>query len=355
MIHGGEIYDKQIEYDFSVNLNPMPCPETVTKALKDAIYHVDKYPDIDQREFRSAVADSFNRREMRDDRSFAPEMVIGGNGASELLAAAIRMIAPKRVLLPVPSFYGYVHALKMLDECEIVSYELRTGNEFELGTEFADRITDDIDAVILANPNNPTGKCIKRNVLERIIAKCKDTDTALIVDECFYSLSDSVESVSARDYICDYSRLYVADAYTKLFSIPGVRAGYLLSQSQNITELRRFLPEWNMSAFALAAGVACADECTDEFIDASREVIRKERGYLSEELAKLGIKVFSSDSNYLLIYSKYDLYELLLQKGILIRDCSNYEGLEKGFYRVAIKSHGENESLIKALRTIFME
>ena len=64
MIHGGEVYDKKIEYDFSVNLNPMPCPETVTKALKDAISHVDKYPDIDQREFRSAVADSFNRRVM---------------------------------------------------------------------------------------------------------------------------------------------------------------------------------------------------------------------------------------------------------------------------------------------------
>ncbi len=349
MIHGGEIYDKKIEYDFSVNLNPVSCPESVTRATNDAISCVDKYPDMEQREFRRAVADSLRRRAMRDGSSFNQEMVIGGNGASELLAAVVRAINPVKVLLPVPSFYGYIHALKMLDESEIVQYELRAEDDFELGLEFVNSISEGIDAVILASPNNPTGKCIKRNVLESIITKCRETGTALIVDECFYALSDSETSVSAREYIYDYSGLYVVDAYTKLFSIPGVRVGYLLTQEQNISRIRRFLPEWNMSAFALAAGKACAGECTDEFIDASRRLIGKEREYLSEELGKLGVKVFPSDANYLLIYSNSNLYEILLQKGILIRDCSSYEGLEDGFCRVAVKSHAENMILVDTL------
>ena len=345
MLHGGEIYDKEIELDFSVSLNPCGCPDEVKRALSEAICDVDKYPDINQRKFREAVA----KAEKTD-----PENIIGGNGASELLAAIVNMCSPAKALLPVPSFYGYVHALSMATKCETVTYQLREEKGFELDEAFVDAITDDIDLIIIGNPNNPTGKCIRKEVLEAVLKKCRETGTAIIVDECFFRLSD--HGTSARAYLGSYDNLYVVDAYTKLFSIPGVRVGFCLSQPENIKRLTRFLPEWNMSAFAQAAGVACAEMLNDGFMDRTAEMIRTEREYLSSELGKHGIEVFDSDTNFLLVRidnDRFDLYHFLLSNHILIRNCSNFDGLTNGFYRIAVKDHESNKRLTDALSEAF--
>lgn len=358
MLHGGEVYDKEIELDFSVSLNPCGCPDKVKNALSGAICDVDKYPDMSQQRFREAVA----RAESADE--ILPENIIGGNGASELLAAIVNMLRPKKALLPVPSFYGYIHAIGMAKDCQVVTYKLSEDREFELDERFVEEIAADIDFVILGNPNNPTGKCIKRSVLEAIIKKCKETETALVVDECFFRLSD--HGTSARTYLDSYDNLYVVDAYTKLFSIPGVRVGFCLSQPENIEKLRRFLPEWNMSLFAQTAGIACAEMISENFMDVTAETIKKEREYLDSELRKLGIKVFDSDTNFILIKVPDDLkpsinhnemfgaslYDALLEKRILIRDCSTFDGLSCGFYRIAVKDHESNIRLLDALSDV---
>lgn len=345
MLHGGEIYDKTIELDFSVSLNPCGFPDEVKDALSGAICDIDKYPDFDQRKFREAVARA---------EKLSPENIIGGNGASELLAAVVNMIRPSKALLPVPSFYGYVHTLSMAPQCETLTYQLREDKGFELDETFVDEITCAIDLVILGNPNNPTGKCIKTDVLETVIKKCNETGTALIVDECFLRLSE--HDTSAREYLGSYDKLYIVDAYTKLFSIPGVRVGFCLSQPQNIEKLRQFLPEWNMSVFAQAAGIACAKTLSDDkksFMDRTAEMIRAEREYLSSELEKLGIKVFDSDTNFILMRMSegHDLYHMLLNNHILIRDGSTFEGLTGGFYRIAVKDHESNKRLLQFMRT----
>ena len=349
MLHGGEIYDKKIKYDFSVNTNPFPCPEDIKDQLIETVFNVDKYPDMTQSQFRSAVSKAQNSSSYKS--IFTPDMIIGGNGASELLAAVTLLLRPRKVLLPVPSFWGYEHALGMLDNCQIKYYPLSEKNGFEVTNDLVDAIEGDVDAIFLANPNNPTGRCIGRDVLEKIISRCQETGTKLIVDECFFSLSEG--ETSARDYIRDYSGLYVIDAYTKLFSIPGVRVGFLLSQSRNIQNIKRYLPEWNMLSFALRAGIGCARHCLKGYEDESFVYIKEERSFLSKKLEKCGIKVFKSDTNFLLLYDNMgDLYSYLLEKEILIRDCSNFIGLEKGYYRVAVKSHEDNEILIKCLREL---
>ncbi|RKM59749.1 aminotransferase class I/II-fold pyridoxal phosphate-dependent enzyme [Butyrivibrio sp. CB08] len=353
MLHGGEIYDKRIDLDFSVSLNPYPCPEEVKKALTGAVCDVDKYPDMDQRNFRQAVA----RAEGVD-----ASCVIGGNGASELLSAIAMLLSPKKALLPVPSFYGYVHALGMVRECETATYQLSEDDDFELTMDFVGAITEDVDLVILGNPNNPTGRCVKKDVFEAVLKRCKEAGAAVLVDECFYKLSDGQSS--ARAYIGQYDNLYVVDAYTKLFSIPGVRVGSCLSQAANVERLRRFLPEWNMSAFAEAAGVACANilaagtrpegsvdpaaGSADNYIQKSLDMIREERSFLTSRLLKKGIKVFYSDTNFVLLRGS-NLYEKLLDKHILIRDCATFEGLPEGYYRIAVKDHVSNERLIEVL------
>lgn len=384
MRHGGEIYDKEIEQDFSVSLNPYPCPDEVKKALMGAVCDMVRYPDIEQSAFREAVARAENALsatyESKDGlhKRFSSGNVIGGNGASELIMAIVSMVKPRKVLLPVPSFYGYVHCLNMLDGCEVVNYELSEEEGFELEETFVNSITRDIDMVILGNPNNPTGKTIKKEVLEAVIQKCRLTDSVLVADECFLRLSEK-SPVSAREYIDIHNRLYVIDAYTKLFSIPGVRVGFCITQEANRAELKNFLPEWNLSVFAGAAGVTCANiiadgidikgdgfRCSDsgEYIKKSLDMISAQREYLTLGLKRLGIKVFDSDTNYFMIKVTGDiisgadrehgigLYGKLLAKHILIRDCSTFDGLSEGYYRIAVKDHESNNRLLLAISEI---
>ncbi len=358
MLHGGEIYDKKIELDFSVNLNPVKCPEAVIDEIKRAAGEVTNYPDISQSRFRTAVAEvetGLSEKNMK----FTADNIVGGSGASELLMAIACMVRPKKALLPIPSFYGYEHALSAVG-CEVVRYDMAGEDEsgktqFELSERFTDAITEDTDMVILGNPNNPTGRLISEDLLLTVLERCRKMDASLVVDECFYRLSGKREggasTVSARNFVQEYGNLVVVDAYTKLFSIPGVRVGFAITSAENAERLRRFMPEWNMSVFAEYAGIKCA-EITEEgsFIQKTLEVICRERDYLSAQLSGLGITVYPSDTNFILIKSEDELYEKLLKKRILIRDCSNFRGLDHGCFRIAVKDHASNERLINAIR-----
>ena len=348
MLHGGEIYNinQIIKYDFSVNLNPNPCPESVIKTLTEAVNGIDLYPDINQEAFCSAVAQAESCA--GGGFSVLPENIIGGNGASELLCATINMLTPHKVLLPVPSFYGYRHALNMVKDCEICEYPLNAETDFEIRDDFITKITGDIDTVILTNPNNPTGKAIKEEMLNKIVHRCMETDTALIVDECFYRLSTDV--VTARSYLRHYNRLFIIDAYTKSFAIPGVRLGYMICDADNKYRVKQMLPEWNLSVFAEKSGIACAKIITEtDYLDKSVNFISEERVRLTDGLRREGIKVWESNANFLLIYCEDDLQHKLLERGILIRDCSNFSGLSKGYYRIAVKDRNSNDYLLDCL------
>ena len=148
-----------------------------------------------------------------------------------------------------------------------------------------------------------------------------------------------------------YENLILVRAFTKIFSIPGVRLGYLVCSNQNVMQkIKRHIPEWNLSCFAQVAGCACCAfaEQTD-FIKNTVEYINKERQFLEDAFRQKGFRVFHSDANFLLIFHETPLYERLLEQRILIRDCSNFRGLGKGYYRIAIKNRAENESLLKAI------
>ena len=350
MLHGGDIYKQKIEYDYSVNLNPYPCPEQVLRSICDATKQIALYPDIEQTKFREAVAAS-ECVDYKDSNSkgfnIKASNIIGGNGASELLVSVLRYLNPKTVLMPVPSFYGYRYSLNMLYDCRIVEFYFENRNQFDLNEEFINSINDKIDAVILANPNNPTGRCIDEKLLDAIITKCSFTNTSLIIDECFLKLSSGV---SAKKYIGVMPGLFIISAYTKLFSIPGVRLGYAIADDKDIEGIKKYLPEWNLSVFAEQAGIACAKVLMEgSYVSDSLVLIKKGREQLSEGLISHGIKAFPSDTNFVLIHTERNLFEQLLKQKILIRDCSNFIGLAEGYYRIAVKDTLSNEVFLKSL------
>lgn len=350
--HGGDIYRNHVDLDFSVNVNPFGMPEEVKAALHDAVEEAGKYPDITAEKLKAGVSAML---------SVPEEYLLFGNGASELFMAAVHGLKPGKTVIPVPSFYGYEYAA-VASEREIVCYPLKEENGFLPEEDLFEVLSEDINLLFLANPNNPTGTRIKKEALIELLSFCKKRGIWVVLDECFVefcenevALSDArafagttAFSASMVSEIERFPNLILVRAFTKIFAIPGVRLGYLICSNLLLMEkIKRQLPEWNLSVFAQAAGCACMGQ--HEWIKKTAEGVRRERQFLAEYLRQRGIKVFPSEANFLLIYSERPLYEELLAHGILIRDCENFRGLKKGYYRIAVRSREENEALLEAL------
>lgn len=338
-IHGGDIYRNSVKIDFSVNVNPLGIPEAVKTALYDAVESCSNYPDISAEKLKTVVSGMLQVPE---------KYILFGNGASELFMAIVHGIRPKKTVIPVPSFYGYEHAVEAVHS-EVVYYKTAEEQEFCLDEKFLGVLTDEVDLVFLANPNNPTGNLMEREYLMKLLHHCRDKGIFVVLDECFIEFCNLKSSMLKE--LAQFENLLLVRAFTKIFSIPGVRLGYLVCSNAMLLEnIQRQIPEWNISGFAQAAGCACGKQFA--FITETVDYIRKERQFLKEGLRKLGIRVFSGNANFLLVQSELPLYQGLLEKGILIRDCGNFRGLGKGFYRIAVKSREENEVLLKMMGEI---
>ena len=354
-MHGGNIYGNEIEYDFSVNLNPSGPPDAVRDALVKALNHVEEYPDPEYRELRRALANY---------RRLAEEQLVLGNGASELIPGIIRALAPKICMVTAPCYSGYETALKVAaPSCRIHRIFLREEDDFTLPENICQEIARvKPDLLILTNPNNPNGKRISANRLREIAGACRGAGTVLLMDECFLALSGGDEdSLIHRIGEEGLPPTVVLRAFTKTFAIPGVRLGYAVCSGSLAARIQRELPEWNLSVFAQYAGLAALEAAAPEtvppgtsgYMAASVEMIAQEREYLTAELKKLGLRVFPSDANYILFQSRdRELHRKLLDKGILIRDCRDYHGLTAGFYRAAVRTRRENTALLRCLRNI---
>lgn len=335
--HGGDIYRNKVNIDFSVNVNPLGMPEGVKQALKDSVEDCLHYPDPQSVKLREALA----------DYSGVPaDWILCGNGASELFLAAVHAIRPNRALLPVPSFYGYIHALAAI-ETEVVTFPLVREQNFAVTKDLCDALTDDIDMLFLADPNNPTGQRIAPDVMQEILTACRKHHIIVILDQCFAELSGQQSHISQE--LTGYENVVVVRAFTKQFAMAGVRLGYGICYNEGLRrKIQRQLPEWNVSIPAQQAGIAACRE--RDYMARSLALIAQERTYLESEFTSMGMKVFLSHSNFLLFRSPLPLYEPLLERGILIRDCSNFQGLdEENFYRIAVRTHEENQKLVEVI------
>lgn len=342
-IHGGDIYRNDVRLDFSVNVNPLGTPACVKEALRRAVEDCGRYPDIQAERLRAAVSGTL---------AVPAEYLLFGNGASELFMAIVHGLKPKKVVIPVPSFYGYEYAARAADS-EIVFYKMKPEDSFCLSDRITKRLeailTDEVDLLFLANPNNPVGNLLNKEMICELLQHCRERGIYVVLDECFIEFCGQQHSMlSELETSGTVDHLILVRAYTKIFAVAGVRLGYLICKDSYLRmKIARQLPEWNLSCFAQAAGVACAGQTA--FLLETEKYILKERKFLEKGLRQKGLQVFSSEANFIMVYSEDALYEKLLAKGILIRDCGNFRGLEKGFYRIAVKNREENEILLENL------
>jgi len=345
--HGGDIYSLNQKYklpfiDFSSNINPMGIDDSIKMAIIESIEDCIRYPDPHCRELTMWVAKHHN---------ISSDYILFGNGASDLIFKAIYSLKPKNALLLAPTFSEYENALNCID-CNINYYNLKEEFNFCIKEDILNYIDESMDIIFITNPNNPTGISTQNTLIKKIADKCLSTNTILVIDECFIEFVENSNLYSSISLLSDNPNIIILNAFTKIYAIPGLRLGYMLSSNYNIlSNISNSGQPWSVSTLAISSGIACMK--LDGFIQQTVTLINKNRTLLEFALRDFGFTVFSSQCNFILFKTSIpDLKEKLLDKGILIRSCDNYKTLDKHFYRVAVKSKSDIQILVESIRNV---
>lgn len=341
--HGGDWQSFSIErgrlpLDFSANISPLGVPSGVQAAIAEAAKSVDLYPDPRCRSLRAAL--SQHHKLPADD-------ILCGNGASDLIYRFMAATQPKQALLIAPSFSEYASALEAVG-CLVTYYHLKKEADFALTEDYLPHITPSIDLVILCEPNNPTGLATDPALLRNILHRCETLGIWLFVDECFLAFLEDPERQTFMPYLKQVPKLLILKAFTKLYGMAGVRLGYALSSNTGLLDSMQSVgPPWSVSSLAQAAGCAALQET--DYVKSVRTLLFTERKKLQKRLEGLGLRVIAGQANFLLFQCFQPLDQELASKGILLRACDDFQGLNASWYRIAIRTEEENERLIQAL------
>lgn len=330
--HGGDVYRNPIEYDFSINVNPLGMPLASIQAAHEGIVLTGRYPDYRAEQLCRAIAKAQN---------IPADRIIPGNGAAELLYALGQTI-PGTALAIAPTFTGYAEAVAA------GGGELTYASDEQ---ELLAKMDDSIRLVFLCNPNNPTGTLFTREQILRVLAKAEAMQAYVCVDECFLPFLEEEASYSMLPYLAKHPRLLVLRAFTKIYCMAGLRLGYLACGDTELqSRIRAKLQPWNTSIPAQMAGIAALSDT--EYLAKTRENLQAERAYLVPRLRELVAEVYDGYGNFLLFRDEPDLKERMLEVGVLIRACGDFEGLDDTYFRIGIRSHSENQEFIRRLARV---
>jgi len=352
-VHGADINSAAELYgleadkiiDFSSNINPF-IVDSMDKIVAAGVGSLQKYPDIKYRRLRKNISDYLGV----DD-----SQVIPGNGATEIIYLLMRSLSGRLAIIN-PTFSEYRKGAELAG-LSVVDFVMDWKKDFKLDLDEIYRRKDEFDSIFICNPNNPDGSVRE---IKKLLEFAEKEGKLLIVDETFIEFADSEKDRSLVNMVEKSKNLFIIRAVTKFFGIPGIRLGYGISSNREL--LQKMYDEkepWTINSFADSASDFIFKE--EEYIRKSKEYFSKERVCMINEINKIdGIKAFNSDANFILVRFEnrnvLDVKENLLKRaGLLIRDASNFIGLDSSFARVAIKNHEQNTVLVDALRSVLGE
>lgn len=325
--------------DFSSNVNPLGFPGVVKKSLNLA--KISTYPDHNSTRLKQKLAKCLK---------ISTNYITVGNGATEIIYDFCRAtINRTKVLIVVPTFSEYESASYLCGAKLqfFISMDLQADLE-----KFMQKIPRN-GLVFLCNPNNPTGKLIHKHTILQIIKSAKTKSSIVFVDECFMELTIP-QNQSVIDLVPKHENLFVLRSLTKSFGLAGLRIGYGVGSKALISVLDRIKIPWSVNGLAQEAGIAALDDV--QFLAKTKQLIKKESKFLIDSISSMdGFSCYDTDTNFILIKTRQPaktLQKKLLRQNILIRDCSNFRGLDNHHIRIAVRTHKENQKLVSALEHI---
>jgi cobyrinic acid a,c-diamide synthase len=312
--------------DLAVNVFDGPRPRWLDRALIESVTASDAYPDATAAE--AAVA-------ARHGRDAAD--VLATAGAAEAFTLIARLHEWRHPVVVHPQFTEPEVALRTAGHTpdQVV---LTSEHGFRLRPEL---VPDDADLVVIGNPTNPTG--VRHPAAD--IRSLTREGRLVVVDEAF--LDDDVETLADERH----DGLVVLRSLTKLWSIPGIRAGYLLAEAQVVDELRQRQTPWSVSAPAIAALIATSTETAREEGRARAEELARRREHLAAGLAELGIETVPSTAPFVLARTGPGSREALRSAGFAVRRADTFPGLDDSWVRISARRTAVTDDLLGALRS----
>ncbi len=320
--------------DFSASINPLGPPQSAIKAIQEGLNLLSSYPDPQYGQFRSCVA-AYHQ--------ITPAWVLPGNGVAELLTWAAWELSQMEVTyLPSPGFADYWRALQTF------SLPIDLYNLNELEEEFK---TSKKAGLMLNNPHNPTGKMWSVAKILPYLEKF----ALVVVDEAFMDFLPPSQQESLIPWVKRYDNLIILRSLTKFYSLPGLRLGYVITHPARIRRWQKWRDPWAVNILAALAGVAVLGE--HQFQQQTWDWLIPTREKLYQELASLpGLKPLKGAANFLLVETQKPSSQLqldLLRKHrILIRDCLSFPELGDRFFRLAVRTDSENQTLLRGLAEV---
>jgi len=352
--HGGNVYKVAREQripvdrimDFSASINPLGPPAAGLRAIRSALKQIVHYPDPDCWQLR---------KELAQQCGVDPDMILVGNGSTELIHLLPRALAIKSALIMGPTFDEYSRAL-MNAGSSVLYVQARREEDFrpplkEVLRQFSAKRSK-FDSVFLCNPNNPTGQVMNRLAVRELAEDVDRKQGWLIVDEAFI---DYCQTQSVVSMLSAHPRMMVLRSLTKFYAMPGLRIGYLVGASKVVDQLKDRQPPWSVNSLAQEFSRAVLHDHV--YATQSRTFMKSERSRFIRGLRALSaVRVFPSAANFVLIELPAstcagEVTDRLACERLLVRDCSTVPGLTTQMIRVAIRTAKENRRLLAALGT----
>ena len=326
------------------NENPWgPSPKAM-KAIEDEITSINRYPESQLHELVSEIASYADVKES--------QVIIGGDGADEIIDVLAKTYIDNgdEFIVPLPSYMYYEYLLKQYGAKPVYAKWDLEKNRLDEQSIY-DAITPKTKMIFLCTPNNPTGTLIDKEVL-RDIAR-KNPEILIVIDEAYFEYSE----VTNKDLINDFNNVFIIRTMSKVLGLAGMRIGYGLACEEIIEYMHRIKPVFSLTRLSFAAALNTFKD--RHYIEESIRKGIESRQYLYDEISKIdGLNVFPSKSNFMLIrvkdtgFTASQLALELMKKGIIVRDCTSFKGLDEYWIRISICTLQEDKKFIEILKEV---
>ena len=329
--HGDDWYNysQRLRHNFSSNVWHEGTPASLLAHLQERLQHIGRYPEPNADSLAAQVAQQYG---------IAPGQCLFTNGATEAFYLIAQLFARESATIFIPTFAEYE------DACRMHQLDISFGRREQIASS-----PIKTSLAFVCNPNNPDGYTNTIDEVEKLVKQ--HPSTVFVVDEAYGEFSRDAES--ALSLLKKYPNLLLVKSLTKLFAIPGLRLGYILGAEELMKKLREQKMPWSVNSLALAAGKFIFSHYEALKPDMQPALERSEK--LQSQLKELPcFSVVPSKTTYFLLALKKgkaaDLKNYLIQEwGLLVRDATNFRGLEGEYIRIASQSEEQNKLLLDAL------
>ncbi|MBU0485397.1 MAG: aminotransferase class I/II-fold pyridoxal phosphate-dependent enzyme [Proteobacteria bacterium] len=349
VIHGGNILSVAQRLgcaveeltDMSSNLTPLGKVPGLREAIIERLDEISFLPETGSETLRSCFVEKYG---LKDDQ------LLVGNGTTEFIFGVPAALAPERAIIVNPTYSDY-HLACEWASVAIENFTLQRRDNFVIDfDQLAARLSGN-ELVFICNSNNPTGVLTKSAFLHEFIKTHKNT--MFMIDESYLPFVRE-PSLLEFDFL---DNLLVLNSFSKIYGIPGLRLGFLAASRQNMARLGEQRKPWGVNRIAQIAGEFLCHQA-DGYVEDVISFLEKERPLFVEQLSSLpGVEVIPGVANFILCCLTGEIrapfvQEKMLAKGIMIRNCDNFSGLDDRYFRISMKSREINNRCVEVLREI---